>query len=129
MTEKQQTSQGYIIRILQHFATKLRNITNFVMTDALSSCDEIFAQTCLDQNFTQKGNLGLLIRDLDYGEIVWFKGVNPSQKVRGTDCKKFFPEIIFSDDLPPPRRQKIFGQCTILRVEKNFSDITKFSVT
>jgi hypothetical protein len=31
MTEKQQTSQGYIIRILQHFATKLRNITNVVM--------------------------------------------------------------------------------------------------
>ena len=31
MTEKQKTSQGYIIRILQHFATKLWNITNFVM--------------------------------------------------------------------------------------------------
>jgi hypothetical protein len=31
MTEKRETSQGYIIRILQHFATKLRNITNFVM--------------------------------------------------------------------------------------------------
>ncbi len=31
MTEKRQTSQGYIIRILQHFATTLRNITNFVM--------------------------------------------------------------------------------------------------
>jgi hypothetical protein len=31
MTEKRQTSQGYINRILQHFATKLRNITNFVM--------------------------------------------------------------------------------------------------
>jgi hypothetical protein len=31
MTEKRQTSQGYIIRILQHFATKLRNITNFAM--------------------------------------------------------------------------------------------------
>jgi hypothetical protein len=30
MTEKRQTSQGYIIGILQHFATKLRNITNFV---------------------------------------------------------------------------------------------------
>ena len=30
-TEKRQTSQGYIIRILQHFATKLRNITNVVM--------------------------------------------------------------------------------------------------
>jgi valyl-tRNA synthetase len=26
-----QNSQGYIIRILQHFATKLWNITNFVM--------------------------------------------------------------------------------------------------
>jgi hypothetical protein len=26
-----QTSQGYIFRILQHFATKLWNITNFVM--------------------------------------------------------------------------------------------------
>jgi hypothetical protein len=72
MTEKRQTSQDYIIRILQHFATKLWNITNFVMLfrslpffshfvlqtgnwqpqrvlgcrfpprDALSSCDEIF---------------------------------------------------------------------------------------
>jgi hypothetical protein len=31
MTEKRQISQGYIIRILQHFATKLWNITNFVM--------------------------------------------------------------------------------------------------
>jgi hypothetical protein len=31
MTEKRQSSQGYIIRILQHFATKLWNITNFVM--------------------------------------------------------------------------------------------------
>jgi hypothetical protein len=31
MTEKRQTSQSYIIRILQHFATKLRNITNFMM--------------------------------------------------------------------------------------------------
>jgi hypothetical protein len=37
MTEKRQASPGYIIRILQHFATKLRNIC-----DALSSCDEIF---------------------------------------------------------------------------------------
>jgi hypothetical protein len=31
MTEKRQTAQGYIIRILQHFATKLWNITNFAM--------------------------------------------------------------------------------------------------
>ena len=53
MTEKRQTSQGYIysIRILQHFATKLRNITNVAMAYALSSCGEIFVQTCLDQNF------------------------------------------------------------------------------
>ncbi len=31
MTEKRQTSKDYTIRILQHFATKLCNITNFVM--------------------------------------------------------------------------------------------------
>jgi ATP-dependent Clp protease adapter protein ClpS len=31
MTEKRQTLQDYVIRILQHFATKLRNIANFVM--------------------------------------------------------------------------------------------------
>jgi hypothetical protein len=31
MTEKRQTSHGYIIHILQHFATKRWNITNFVM--------------------------------------------------------------------------------------------------
>jgi hypothetical protein len=40
MTEKRQTSQGYIIRILQHFATKLPNITNFVIL--ASSCGEMF---------------------------------------------------------------------------------------
>jgi hypothetical protein len=39
MTEKRQTSQGYIIRILQHFATKLENITNFVM---LFQAEQIF---------------------------------------------------------------------------------------
>ena len=57
MTEKLQTSQGYIIRILQHFATKLRNITNFVM---LFQAVMKLVQTCLDQNFTQKGK-GLFI--------------------------------------------------------------------
>jgi hypothetical protein len=50
MTEKRQTSQVYIIRILQHFATKVRNITNFVMV-FLASCDEIFVQAYLDQKF------------------------------------------------------------------------------
>jgi hypothetical protein len=53
MTEKRQTSQGYIIRILQHFATKLRNITNFMMLF------QAFVQAYLDQNFTHKGK-GLL---------------------------------------------------------------------
>jgi hypothetical protein len=56
MTEKRQTSQGYIIRILQHFATKLRNITNFVM---LFQAVMFFVQAYLDQNFTHKGK-GLL---------------------------------------------------------------------
>jgi hypothetical protein len=33
-----QTSQGYIIRILQHFTTKLWNITNFVMLFQAVTC-------------------------------------------------------------------------------------------
>jgi valyl-tRNA synthetase len=41
MTENGKTSQGYIIRILQHFATKLWNITNFVMLFQ-AACDKIF---------------------------------------------------------------------------------------
>jgi valyl-tRNA synthetase len=48
MTEKRQTSQGYIIRILQHFATKLWNITNFVMLFQA-------VMNCPDQNFSYKG--------------------------------------------------------------------------
>jgi hypothetical protein len=36
----------YIIRILQHFATKLRNITNFVM----------LLNFCLDQNLVYNAN-------------------------------------------------------------------------
>jgi valyl-tRNA synthetase len=58
MTEKRQTSQGYIIRILQHFATKLWNITNFVMLfQAVMKC--LSRHAYLDQNFTHKGK-GLL---------------------------------------------------------------------
>jgi valyl-tRNA synthetase len=52
MTEKRQISQGYIIRILQHFATKLWNITNFVM---------LFQ--AVNQNFSYKGK-GPLAEDL-----------------------------------------------------------------
>jgi hypothetical protein len=33
-------TEGYIIRILQHFATKLWNITNFLML--FQAVDEIF---------------------------------------------------------------------------------------
>jgi hypothetical protein len=37
-------------------------------------------------------------------------------------AKKNFPEKIIFDDLnhPPPRRQKNFGECTILGVQKFF---------
>ena len=34
--------------------------------------------------------------------------------------KVFAIRKIFLDDLPPPRRQKNFGQCTILGVQKFF---------
>jgi hypothetical protein len=57
MTEKRQTSQGYIIRILQQFRNETSEYYQFC--DALSSCDEIFVQAYLDQNFTHKGK-GLL---------------------------------------------------------------------
>jgi hypothetical protein len=61
MTEKRQISQGYIIRILQHFATKLRNITNFVMVfQAVMKSMILSMQAYLDQNFTHKGK-GLLV--------------------------------------------------------------------
>ena len=39
-------------------------------------------------------------------------------------AKNVFPEKIIFDDLPPPRRQKNFGQCTILGVQ-NFFGHTK----
>jgi hypothetical protein len=61
MTEKRQISQGYIIRILQHFATKLRNIANFVM---------LFQAVvkCLSRSkFCSLGNIGpLLLSDALY---------------------------------------------------------------
>jgi hypothetical protein len=40
MTEKRQTSQGYIIRILQQFRNETSEYYQFC--DALSRCDEIF---------------------------------------------------------------------------------------
>jgi hypothetical protein len=36
--------------------------------------------------------------------------------------KIFFWNKLISATFPPPRRQKIFGQCTILGVKKNFSE-------
>jgi hypothetical protein len=42
------------MRILQHFATKLRNITTFVMVfQAVMKFLSIW--TCLDENFSYKG--------------------------------------------------------------------------
>jgi hypothetical protein len=39
-----------------HFTTFCNETLEYYkFCDALSSCDEIFVQTCLDQNFTQKG--------------------------------------------------------------------------
>jgi valyl-tRNA synthetase len=52
MTEKRQTSHGYIIRILQHFATKLWNITNFVMLFQAV----LKMSACLDQNLVYNAN-------------------------------------------------------------------------
>ena len=52
MTEKRQTSQGYIIRILQHFATKLRNITNFV------TLFQVVVKFCLDLLISKFCSLG-----------------------------------------------------------------------
>jgi hypothetical protein len=47
--------------IIGRHITTFRNETSeyYKFCDALLSCDEIFVQTCLDQNFTQKGK-GLL---------------------------------------------------------------------
>jgi hypothetical protein len=54
MTEKRKTSQGYIIRILQHFATKLWNITNFV------TLFQAVMKFCPDQNLVYNANGPLL---------------------------------------------------------------------
>jgi hypothetical protein len=63
MTEKRQTSQVYIIRILQHFATKLRNITNFVMLFK-AVMKFLSRHIDLDQNFTHKGKGLLFMYDI-----------------------------------------------------------------
>jgi hypothetical protein len=58
MTEKRQTSHGYIIRILQHFATKLWNITHFLM---LFQAVMKFLST-VDQNLVYNANGPLAIQ-------------------------------------------------------------------
>jgi ribosomal protein L20 len=57
MTEKRQTSQGYIIRIFATFRNETLEYYKFC--DALSSCDEIFIYTCWDQNFAYNANAPL----------------------------------------------------------------------
>jgi hypothetical protein len=82
MTEKRQTSQGYIIRTLQHHATKRRNITNCVML--FQAVMKFLSRlVSLDQNFTQNEK-GLLIReDLKY----YFKFQVKIQELRTNICK------------------------------------------
>ncbi len=65
MTEKRQTSQGYIIRILQHFATKRRNITNFVM---LFQAVMKFCLDLLISKFSYKGK-GPFTQSLIYHKL------------------------------------------------------------
>jgi hypothetical protein len=48
MTEKRQTSQGYIIRILQHIALSIY----YPHFTYISHCPDL---STVDQNFTQKG--------------------------------------------------------------------------
>ena len=63
MTEKRQTSQDNIIRILQHFATKFRNITNFVM---------LFLDFCPDlskSKFHSKGEITKLQTNIIIGFV------------------------------------------------------------
>ena len=49
------------------------------------------------------------------------KQICPTFRILPDKCQKIFPERIYLYDLPPPpRRQKNFGQCTILGVQKFF---------
>ena len=57
--------QGYIFRILQHFATKPCNFTHFSMLFLAMDCGDLFASPCLDQNLVYNGNC-LLTNVHDY---------------------------------------------------------------
>jgi hypothetical protein len=53
-----------------------------------------------------------------------FLGGHCRKNVTEAEPKKKFSEQINIGDLPPtPPRQKIFGQCTILGVKKNFPEL------
>jgi hypothetical protein len=57
------------------------------------------------------------------------KMIKNLEVVGAFSAKKFFPQKIIFDDLPPPhppRRQKISGQCTILGVQKFFGHTKLF---
>jgi hypothetical protein len=81
MTEKRQISQGYIIRILQHFATKLWNITNFVM----------FFQAVM--KFLSRSKFSLLRiwsiqRPTNYSHYNWTCTKKTATQSKNMDCKK-----------------------------------------
>jgi hypothetical protein len=72
-------SQGYIIRILQHFATKLGNITNFVMLF------HAMMEVCLD-----------LLRSKFWLSGEWSIGekLNKQNKLESSDERTFITRLL-----------------------------------
>jgi hypothetical protein len=64
-----QISQGYIFRILQHFATKLCNFTHFNMLFLAAVMDNGFCSSCRDQNLFYSWN-----------HLYWFPFPKPSHE-------------------------------------------------
>jgi hypothetical protein len=85
------TLQGYIFRILQHFATKLCNFTNFSM--ALSSCGDLFASPCLVLKLVYNGNCLYLCIIFSFTSMV-FDHLNGMQN--GFNGKYILKSLFFS---------------------------------
>jgi hypothetical protein len=86
-----QTSQGYIIRILQHFATKLWNITNFVMLF------QAMMEFCLDllrSKFWLIGEWSIstpgILFDSIFGKNVYIQSLGQNELVSHNDKRELF---------------------------------------